>query len=260
MHFIDTHCHLDFERFADDRAEVVARAAAVGVTRLIVPAIDLDNSAAVLAVADAFPGVYAAVGIHPNSSAAWEADWLTALRRLADHPKVVALGEIGLDYYWHDSPPAVQQTALAAQLSLAAGLDLPVIIHNRQATGDVLRWLAESPAARRERAGVLHSFSADLPAARQALDLGFYIGFTGPLTYKKADDLRAIAAYVPADRLLIETDAPFLTPQPRRGQRNEPAYVTYVAERLAEVRGCTLADIAEQTSDNAQRLFRLPAA
>lgn len=259
MLFIDTHCHLDFERFADDRPDVVARAAAAGVTRLVVPAIDLDNGAAVLALADAFPGVFAAVGVHPNSSAAWAAEWPATLRRLAVHPKVVAIGEIGLDYYWHDAPPDVQQTALAAQLEVAADLGLPVIIHNREATADVLRRLADSPVARRDRAGVLHSFSADLSAARQALDLGFYIGFTGPLTYKKADDLRAIAAYVPADRLLIETDAPFLAPQPRRGQRNEPAYVVYVAERLAEVRGCSLAEIAAQTSDNAQRLFRLPA-
>ncbi len=259
MFFVDTHCHLDFEAFDADRAEVIARAVAAGVTRLIIPAVDLANSAAALALATGYPGVYAAVGIHPNSTAVCPAEWLSALRALAGQPGVVAIGEIGLDYYWQESPPAIQQAALAAQLALAAELNLPVIIHNREAGPDVIHALTESPAARRERAGVLHSFSADRELARQALDLGFYLGFTGPLTYKNADDLRAVAAFAPLDRLLLETDAPFLPPQPRRGRRNEPAYVIYVAERLAALRGCSLEAIAAATTANALRLFGLAA-
>jgi TatD DNase family protein len=258
MRLVDTHCHLDFERFDADRDAVVARAADAGVDRIIVPAISLDNCPAVLALADQYPGVYAAVGVHPNATAEWQADWLEAIRVLAQHPKVVAIGEIGLDYYWDKSPPAVQQTALTAQLALAAELDLPAIIHNRDAGADALRLLAASPLAGRARPGVLHSFSADWATAQAALDLGFYLGFTGPVTFKQADELRAIAARVPLDRILVETDAPFLAPQARRGRRNEPAYVTYVAERLAALRGMATAVFAAHTTANAERLFGLP--
>jgi TatD DNase family protein len=255
---VDTHCHLDFGRFDADRADVVARAAAAGVTRIIIPALDLDNCAAILRLAQAYPGVYAAVGVHPNSTADWEDGWLTRLRALAAHPKVVAIGEIGLDYYWKESPPATQQRAFAAQLALAADLGLPVIVHNREASADVIPLLAQSPLAGRERAGVLHSFSADAATARAALDLNFYLGFTGPLTYKSAESLRTIAAAVPLDRLLVETDAPFLAPQAWRGQRNEPAYVVAVADRLAALHRLTSAEMATHTTRNAERLFNLP--
>jgi TatD DNase family protein len=252
---VDTHCHLDFDSFAEDRDDVVARAAAAGVTRIIVPAIDLDNSRAVLRLAERYEGVYAAVGVHPNSSAGWQDGWLSILRHLAGHEKVVAIGEIGLDYYWDKAPRPAQQQALAAQLALAAELALPVIIHNRDASADVIRLLGVSPLAYRANAGVLHSFAADGATAEAALALGFYLGFTGPLTYKKADGLRHIAAQAPLDRILVETDAPFLPPQPVRGRRNEPAYVTYVAGRLAEIRGRQPAEVAQHTTENARRLF-----
>ncbi len=281
---VDTHCHLDFESFAEEVEAVVARAAEAGVTRIIVPGLDLDNAPAVLALAERFPGVYAAVGVHPNSAAGWRDEWIDALRELAQHDKVVAIGEIGLDYYWDKTPPPTQHQALTAQLELAVELGLPVIIHNRDASEDVLRLLTavaqgsrdegarfQVPGAREERSsltpgtwnlepalrGVLHSFAADWATAEAALGLGFYLGFTGPLTYKKADELRAIAARVPLDRVLIETDAPFLAPHPFRGKRNEPAHVRLVAERLAEVRGVSLADVAAATTANAQALFRL---
>ena len=274
---VDTHCHLDFESFAEDVEAVVARAAEAGVTRIIVPGLDLDNAPAVLALAERFPGVYAAVGVHPNSAAGWRDEWIDALRELAQHDKVVAIGEIGLDYYWDKTPPPTQHQALTAQLELAVELGLPVIIHNRDASEDVLRLLtavaqgSRDEGAREERSsltpgtwnlepalrGVLHSFAADWATAEAALGLGFYLGFTGPLTYKKADELRAIAARVPLDRVLIETDAPFLAPHPFRGKRNEPAHVRLVAERLAEVRGVSLADVAAATTANAQALFRL---
>lgn len=259
MSLVDTHCHLDFDSFDADRDAVVARAAAAGVTRIVIPAVDLTNCDAVLALADRYPGVYAAVGVHPNSTAGWRSRDLGALRRLAAHPKVVAIGEIGLDYYWDKSPHLTQQAAFGAQLELAAELNLPVIVHNRDATADTLTLLRLSPLAGRPRPGVLHSFSADADAARAALELGFWIGFTGPITYKTADALRAVAATVPLDRILIETDAPFLAPQPQRGQRNEPAFVTAVADRLAALHTLPTAVFAAQTTRNAEALFGLPA-
>ena len=252
---IDTHCHLDFDRFDKDRDEVVQRAADAGVTQIVVPALDLDNCRTVLALTEKYEGVFAAVGIHPNSSADWQDSWVGALRDLAQHPKVVAIGEIGLDYYWDKSPKAVQHRALGRQLELAAELDLPVIIHNRESSADVIQLLSESPLVGRENPGVLHSFSGDWETAVSALDLGYYLGFTGPVTFKKADDLREIAQKVPDDRILVETDAPFLTPHPYRGKRNEPAYVAYVAEQLAKERGVETAVFAQQTTENARRLF-----
>ena len=259
----DTHCHLDFESFTNDIEAVIERAAEAGVTRMIVPALDLENAAAVLALAERFPGVYAAVGVHPNSAAGWRDEWLDRLRELAQHPKVVAIGEIGLDYHWDKTPPETQRQALTLQLELAAELTLPVIIHNRDASEDVVRLLAmvagaSAPPLPRAPAlqGVLHSFSADWNTAESALALGYYLGFTGPLTYKKADDLRSIAARIPLDRILIETDAPFLAPHPYRGKRNEPAHVRLVAERLAELRGLSLEEIAAATTANALDLFR----
>ncbi len=252
---IDTHCHLDFERFDDDRDAVVARAVDVGIERIIVPALDLQNCTAVLALTERYDNVYAAVGVHPNSSAGWQDGWIETLRDLAGRDKVVAVGEIGLDYYWDKSPKSIQHKALAMQLELAAELDLPVIIHNRDSSADVIRLLAESPLVGRQRPGVLHSFSADWATAVAALDMGFYLGFTGPVTFKKADELRRIAAQVPLDRILVETDAPFLAPHPYRGKRNEPAHVAYVAERIAQERGVETAVFAQQTTANALKLF-----
>lgn len=258
LSLVDTHCHLDFERFDEDREAVVARAAAAGVSQIIVPALDLGNLAAVLALTETYPGIYAAVGVHPNSTAGWTDEWLGLLRDAAAHPRVVAIGEIGLDYYWHDSPAETQHHALRRQLELAAELQLPVIIHNREASQDIVRLLSESPLVGTTDPGVLHSFSGDRPTAEAALTLGYYIGVTGPVTYKKADELREIVAACPLERLLIETDAPFLAPHPHRGQRNEPAYVALVAERIAEVRGVDGGVVAAATTANARRLFRLP--
>ena len=256
----DTHCHLDFESFHDDIEAVIERAAAAGVTRLIVPSLDLDNAEAVLALAERFPGVYAAVGVHPNSAAEWRDEWIDRLYELARHEKVVAIGEIGLDYYWDKTPPETQRHALVQQLDLADKLGLPQIIHNREASADLMPILTHFVRGRRLgheiSRGVLHSFSADWNTAESALGLGYYLGFTGPLTYKKADDLRAIAARAPLDRILIETDAPFLAPHPYRGKRNEPAHVRLVAERLAEVRGISVEEVAAATTANALDLFR----
>ncbi|MCL4263016.1 MAG: TatD family hydrolase [Anaerolineae bacterium] len=249
---IDTHCHLDFNRFDADREAVVARAVTAGVERIIVPAIDVENCPAVRTLAEQFPEVYAAVGIHPNSTADWQDGWLDTVRDLAQHEKVVAIGEIGLDYYWDKSPYTVQHHAFRRQLALAAELGLPVIVHNREASADVVRMLRETPGK-----GVLHSFAADWDTAVQVLDMGYYLGFTGPVTYKKAQELRDIAARVPLDRIVVETDSPFLAPEinGKRPSRNEPAFVTQVAERIAREREMETAVFAHHTTQNAGQLF-----
>lgn len=254
---VDTHCHLDFRTLVPDVETVVARAVAAGVSRMIIPALDLDSVRATLALAGRFAEIYAAVGVHPNSATGWRDEWIGELRTFARHEKVVAIGEIGLDYYWDKTPPEIQHRAFALQLQLAGELGLPVIVHNREASADTLRFLAASPLAGIDRPGVLHSFAGDWAFAEQILALGFYIGFTGPLTYKKADELRDVASRAPLDRILIETDSPYQTPEPHRGKRNEPAYVRLVAQRLAELRGLSLEDIARTTTINAERLFQL---
>ena len=258
---IDTHCHLDFEAFDDDRDAVVERAEAAGVTRIINPAVDLAACEAALRLADRHVGVYAAVGVHPTSTASFSPEHLTAVEGYARHAKVVAIGEIGLDYYWDKSPKEVQKSAFEAQLALAARLNLPVIIHNRDASEDVItileQWAAALPQPLRERPGVLHSFSGDMAMAERALQAGFYLGFTGPITFKNADETRRIAAAVPLDRLLVETDAPFLTPVPYRGKRNEPAYIPYMVERLAALKLVSVEEMAALTTQNAERLFQL---
>jgi TatD DNase family protein len=258
---VDTHCHLDFNAYDTDRDAVITRAAERGVKRILNPATDLQTSAAAIRLAETYIGVFAAVGVHPNSTADYGLDAIADIEVQAQHPKVVAIGEIGLDYYWDRSPQEQQWRLFEAQLELAARLELPVIIHNREASEDVLaileRWTPTLPASLRNRPGVMHSFSAPKNAAERALKIGFYLGFTGPITYKNANDLRLIAASVPLDRLLIETDGPFLTPQQHRGQRNEPAYVEYVNNRLSALHNIGLEVMAAQTTQNAERLFHL---
>jgi len=259
---IDTHCHLNFDSYDADRDQVIARAAEAGVTRIINPGIDEATSRAALDLTKRYSNIYAAVGVHPNDTASFseaDLDWIEAL---AGEAKVVAIGEIGLDYHWHDSPKEAQFKAFEAQLALAAKLGLPVIIHNREASDDIMaileNWTSSLPPALRDRPGVLHSFSAPKQIAERALAAGFYLGFTGPITFKNADDLRRIATSVPQDRLLVETDAPFLTPTPHRGQRNEPAYIPLMVARLASLHAIPVEQMAAATTANAERLFRLP--
>ena len=258
---VDTHCHLNFQRYDHDRETVLRRAHEAGVTRIIAPAIDLATCAEVLRLADSYDGVYAAVGIHPNSARDFDAADIDKLRQFAAHPKVVAIGEIGLDYHWDRSPKSMQARAFTQQLDLASELELPVIIHNRDASQDVLEilaaWAAAAPASLSGRLGVLHSFSASADIARRAIELGFYLGFTGPLTFKKADELREIAGHAPPDRLLVETDGPFLAPVPKRGKRNEPAWVGCINAKLADLHGMSAEAMARQTTRNAEALFKL---
>ena len=257
MELIDTHCHLNFDRFDGDRADMIARAKAAGVTRMIVPATDMANCETILAMTEQFEGLFAAVGVHPNSTADFSNGDLSKLYDLAAHPNVVAIGEIGVDYHWDKSPKLKQHAAFGAQLEVAAFLNLPVIIHNRKASEDTIALMAASELVGRDNAGVMHSFSAEYETAKQALDLGFYLGFTGPVTYKNAQSLREIVAKVPLDRILIETDAPFLSPQSKRGKRNEPAYVVQIADRIAAIHNKSLEEIAEITTANAVQLFGL---
>jgi TatD DNase family protein len=241
------------EQFDADREAVLERAREAGVGRILVPGTDLTTSRRAVALAEKYSEVRAAVGVHPNAAQGFGENDLRELRQLARQPKVDAIGEIGIDLYWKTAPLAQQQAAFRAQLELAAELEKPVIIHDRNAHAQVMDILRDRPPP----AGtVLHSFSGDLALAGAAVDNGFYLGVDGPLTYKKNDALRAIFAAAPLDRILIETDAPYLTPQARRGERNEPAFVRYVAEKLADVRGMMLEEVAQATTANAARLFR----
>jgi TatD DNase family protein len=258
----DTHCHLDFEHFDADRDAVIQRAREAGIARILNPAIDLPTSRRAVALAERFEMVYAAVGVHPNSAMGWEVDTAAELRDLAAHPKVAAIGEIGLDYYWDDAPHEVQAGVLRAQLELAGELGLPVVIHNREAGLDVLPllagWQAELAAAGNPlagRPGVLHSFSGTEAEAEAGLEANFCIVITGPVTFKNARDWQGVVARLPLESLLMETDAPYLTPHPHRGKRNEPAYVKLVAEKVAELKGVSLDEAARVTGASAARVF-----
>jgi TatD DNase family protein len=255
MNLVDTHCHLDWNSFDADRETVIDRAAQAGVTRMITIGVDAPSSRRAIEIAEAHDAVYTAVGVHPNDCAEFNTAQLNDIRSLAQHPKVVAIGEIGLDYYWHKVDRTVQARAFRAQLELAAELNKPVIIHSRDAAPDVLTILEEFAQRAVGSTGTLHSYFDDLAIAQRAFAIGFYIGVTGPLTFKKAEREREIIKQVPLDRILIETDAPFLTPVPHRGERNEPAFVKHIAETLARVRGQSIEEVARQTTYNAEKLF-----
>ncbi len=263
MRLVDSHCHLDFERFNEDRQAVISRALETGLERMLVPGIDLATSRAAVALAELHPQIYAAVGVQPNSGLSWERSTLKDLEDLASHPKVVAIGEIGLDYYWDDTPRDVQADIFDQQLALAGRLGLPVVIHNREATQDtidaLLHWqghLAAEGSPLAARPGVLHSYSGDITQAQPALETGFFLGISGPVTFKKAEQLRQVVSQAPLERLLIETDSPYLTPEPHRGKRNEPSYVRFVAHKIAELRQLPPDEVAQQTTENAARLLK----
>jgi len=260
MLLIDTHAHLDAEEFDDDRDEVIARARQSGVDLMVCPGITADSSHAAIRLAEVNEAVYVAVGIQPNYAAeASPRDW-NRVAEMIVHPRVVAVGETGLDRHWDFTPPAVQRDYFDRHLRLAQRHGLPVVIHCREAEPDLLPMLREA-AARGPLHGVLHAFSGERSFAQQCVDMGLCIGFAGSVTYtnKKFDSLRAAAAWVPDDRILVETDSPYLVPHPLRGRqkRNEPANVVHTARCLAELRGRSLEELAAQTSANARRLFGL---
>jgi TatD DNase family protein len=256
---VDTHCHLILPAFEGEIEIVLRRAAARGVRRVIVPGVDLATSQAAVALAQTHPGVFAAVGVHPHYTSGWSGEQLLVLSQLARQPRVVAIGEAGLDYYRQLASVADQKAALKGQLDLASRLNLPVLLHNRQAGPelmDVLEdWVSGRSAGSPRPPGVLHAFSGGDQLAGRALKAGFYLGIGGPITFRNSGDLRQVVAGLPHDRLLLETDSPYLSPHPRRGQRNEPARVQLVAEGLASVLGLSYHDIAWRTTDNAGILF-----
>jgi TatD DNase family protein len=249
---VDTHCHLYTESAFPDPAHVVQESAAAGVGRLVVIGIDESTCLQARALSDGHHGVFATVGWHPTEIGSFPGP--DRLRTLSQHPKVVAIGEIGLDYYWDRTTPDEQHAALETQYDLAVELGLPVVFHCREAYDDLLAFLR--PRARLPF--VLHCFGGSIEHARKAIDLGGMLGFDGPLTYKRADDLREVARWAPLDRILLETDAPYLPPEPHRGKKNTPAYLPLIAQKLAEVRGLDFATVADATSQNAERFFKFP--
>jgi TatD DNase family protein len=268
----DTHCHLNFNKFDEDRDSVIRRASESGVERILIPGLDLESSQSAIRLAESHPTIYAAVGFHPTDLDKFSESYFEEIKNLTSHAKVVAIGEIGIDYYWvkEREERAFQIEALRRQLALAASANKPVIIHMReeedawfgQASIDLLQILHEwhrtlitenHPLA--QKPGVLHSFNGNLETAQKAINLNFLIGITGPVTYKNAEEKRRIIRQLPLERLLIETDAPFLTPVPHRGKRNEPAFVAYIADKIAEIHMTTREQVAEVTTRNAAHLF-----
>ena len=251
---IDAHCHLDDEQFANELGALLARAADAGVGMVITAGADVASSQAAVALSEKYDAVYAVVGVHPEHSAAFDEAAQKAIRALALHPKVVGIGEIGLDLYWAQNPiRQIQEHALLAQLDLAQELDKPVVIHDRSAHAELMKILRERGG---KPQGMLHCFSGDLEMARQAIDLGYYISFAGNVTFKNARPLQEIARALPLERILVETDSPYLSP--RRGQRNEPANVTLVAAKIAELKNIETPVVHQATARNSQALFGLP--
>jgi TatD DNase family protein len=253
---VDTHAHLHDAAFDDDRAAVLARARAAGVGAFLTIGTDVPTSEAAVALAGAEPDVYAAVGIHPHDAATATPAALARIAELARVPKVVAVGELGLDYYRDLSPRDAQRAALVAQLRLARAVGKPVLLHCREAHADLLEVCAAEAVT--GGGGILHCFSGDLAVARRGLELGLFISIAGPVTYPSARRLAEVVRALPLDRLVVETDCPYLPPQPWRGQRNEPAYLPVTAARVAELLGQPAAAVAAATTANAVRLLGLP--
>ncbi|MDU0206077.1 TatD family hydrolase [Paenibacillus sp. MAH-36] len=251
----DSHTHLNAEQFQEDQDEVIQRAREAGVTRMVNVGFNRETIPSSIALAEKYDFIYTTVGWHPVDAIDMMPGDLEWIESLCQHEKVVAIGEIGLDYYWDKSPKEVQQRVFREQIRLARKLQMPIVIHNRDAHQDILTILKEEKAA--EVGGIMHCFSGSWETAKQCLDMNFHISFGGPVTFKNAKQPKEVLAQVPLDRLLIETDAPYLTPHPFRGKRNESAYVRLVAETAAEIKGISLEELAEITTNNAIALLGL---
>ena len=258
----DTHCHLDFDWFDSHRDQVMERAREAGIYRLLNPGITIKSSQKAIALAEKYPEVYAAVGVHPNEGSSWDNNSISLLEELASQAKVVAIGEIGLDYYRDYTPMNIQKQIFIEQLDLAAKLDMPVVIHCREAIEDMVEiltaWqasLAETESRLANYPGVLHSYSGNLAEAKKIQNANFMVGITGPITFHNASELQDLVIRLPLNCILIETDAPFLTPHPFRGKRNEPGRVTLVAEKIAELHQEAYNSVTDITAENAAKLF-----
>jgi TatD DNase family protein len=250
----DTHAHLDDEQFDADREAVIRRAGDAGISTIVNIGYNESSSREAVSLANRYPFIYAAVGVHPHDAEGCTEKTWESLLKLAQNPKVVAWGEIGLDYFRDLSPREIQRAVFIRQLELADEAGLPVIIHNRDAHGDTLQLIKKHlPAA----GGVFHSYSGSWEMAKELLRLGFYLSFSGPLTYKNARHTLEVAANVPEDRFVVETDCPYLPPEPYRGKRNEPAYVTRVVAKIAEIKGLTVEKVGQLSETNARKLFRV---
>ena len=251
--FFDTHAHYDDKAFDADRKELLSSLPATGIDAVIDPGCDLKSSALARVLAEEFPFVFFAAGIHPEELSGLPADWISQIIRIADSPKCVAIGEVGLDYYWDVSQKEKQKQVFEAQLDLANSLDLPVIIHDREAHGDCF----EIVSRHRENRGVFHCYSGSAEMASELLKMGWYLGFDGPITYKNARKALEVLTVTPLDRILIETDSPYLSPVPMRGKRNDSSNLRYVVDKIAEVKEISPEEVAVATSQNAKTLFRL---
>ena len=251
----DTHSHLNSPKFADELDDLILRARENGVQKIVIPGYDYESNLRSLEIAAAREGIYAVVGYHPCDLNDLTDDHYQKLYDWAKLDYVVGIGEIGLDYHWDTTTPDLQDRMFRKQIAIAKELNLPIIIHDREAHGDILKILQEEDAAK--VGGIMHCFSGSWEFAQECMKLNFHISFGGPVTFKNGKRPAEVASKVPLDRLLVETDAPYLTPEPYRGKRNEPAYVKHVAERIAELRGMSLEDLAAQTTANACRLFRI---
>ncbi|HUF43672.1 MAG TPA: TatD family hydrolase [Verrucomicrobiae bacterium] len=254
---IDSHAHIQGKEYAGEVAAVIERARQAGVEKIIAVggAGDMTSNTEAVTLAESFPDIYATVGMHPHDAKDVGPEDLAELKELSAHPKVVAVGETGLDYYYSHSPHEVQRRVFAQFIHMARETELPIVVHERDAAKDAAELLrAEGEANLR---GVIHCFTGDYQAACKYLDLGFYISFTGIITFKNADPLREVVRRVPLDRMMVETDSPYLTPVPHRGKRNEPAHVRWVAETIAKVKGVDLETVARVTSENVRDLFAM---
>lgn len=249
----DTHAHLNADQFSDDLEEVIDRAREEGVSNMVVVGFDRPTIEKAMELIERYDFLYASIGWHPVDAIDMTAEDLDWIEELAKHPKVVALGEMGLDYHWDKSPKDIQIEVFRKQIRLAKKVKLPIVIHNREATADIIDVLREENAA--EVGGIMHCFSGSAETAKECLDLNFYISLGGPVTFKNARKPKEVAEAVPLEKLLIETDCPYLAPHPYRGKRNEPAYVKLVVEQIASLKGLTYEDVANTTMANAKRVF-----
>lgn len=253
--FIDTHVHLNADQYDEDLQQVIDRALQADVQKMVVVGFDRKTIERAIRLAEEYPFIYAVVGWHPVDAIDCTDEDLKWIEELAAHEKVVGIGEMGLDYYWDKSPKDIQQTLFRKQIRLAQKVNLPIIIHNREATEDVVRILKEEDAYL--TGGIMHCFGGSVETARQCIDMNFMISLGGPVTFKNAKKPKEVATEIPLEHLLIETDAPYLAPHPHRGKRNEPALVTLVAEEIARLKGLSIEQVAEATTNNAEQFFRI---